>query len=40
MGEMSELILINQRVSSKRLTSEGFEFKYVELKSALENLLK
>ena len=40
MGQMSELIMFNQKVSSKRLLSEGFEFKYVKLKSALENLLK
>ncbi|MDG1830346.1 MAG: TIGR01777 family oxidoreductase [Flavobacteriaceae bacterium] len=39
-GQMSELIMFNQKVSSKRLLSEGFEFKYVELKSALQNLLK
>jgi len=39
-GQMSELILFNQKVSSKRLLSAGFKFKYIELKSALQNLLK
>ena len=39
-GQMSELIIINQKVSSNKLISEGFKFKYIELKTALENLLK
>ena len=39
-GKMSELLIFNQKVSSKKIVSEGFVFKYPNLKSALENLLK
>lgn len=39
-GKMSELLIFNQRVSSKKIVSQGFRFKYPDLKSALENLLK
>ena len=39
-GEMSELLIFNQNVSSNKLVSDGFKFKYPDLKSALENLLK
>ena len=39
-GKMSELLIFNQNVSSKKIVSEGFIFKYPNLKSALENLLK
>lgn len=38
-GEMSEIILRGTKIHSK-LHSDGFEFKYPELKSALGNLLK
>ena len=39
-GKMSELLIFNQKVSSKKLVNEGFVFSHKELKSALENLLK
>ena len=39
-GKMSELLVFNQKVSCKKLISEGFVFNYPDLKSALENLLK
>ena len=39
-GKMSELLIFNQKVSSKKLVNEGFVFCHKELKSALENLLK
>ena len=39
-GKMSELLIFNQRVCSKKLVSEGYKFKYTDLKLALENLLK
>jgi uncharacterized protein (TIGR01777 family) len=38
-GEMSEIILRGTKIHSK-LHSDGFEFKYPELKSALSSLLK
>ena len=39
-GKMSELLIFNQKVSSKKIVFEVFRFKYPDLKSALENLLK
>ena len=39
-GKMSELLIFDQKVSSKKIVLEGFRFKYPDLKSALENLLK
>ena len=39
-GSMSELLLFSQDVSSNKLKSEGFEFKFNKLSSALRDLLK
>tara|TARA_R110002049_G_scaffold69887_2_gene180827 strand:- start:645 stop:1550 length:906 start_codon:yes stop_codon:yes gene_type:complete len=39
LGEMHILLFESQRVCSKKVESEGFDFKYVNLKPALENLL-
>jgi uncharacterized protein (TIGR01777 family) len=39
-GEMGEIILTGQRVSSKKIESAGFKFKYSNLKSALLVCLK
>lgn len=39
LGEMSALVLESQRVSSKKIESLGFNFKYHHLQSALEDLL-
>ncbi len=39
LGRMSILLIESQRVSSKKIESEGFRFKYYHLKSALGNLL-
>lgn len=38
-GEMSQLLLTGQRVMPKRITEAGFEFKYADLNSALEQVL-
>jgi uncharacterized protein (TIGR01777 family) len=38
-GKMSELILNGSRVSSNKLIKEGFQFKFPDLKSALEDLI-
>ena len=40
LGEMASMILGGNRVSSEKIESEGFEFKYPDLENALENLLK
>lgn len=40
LGEMSAIVLESQRVSSKKIESLGFNFKYHHLKPALEDLLK
>ena len=40
LGEMSAIVLESQRVSSKKIESLGFSFKYHHLKPALEDLLK
>ena len=37
MGEMSEIVLGSQRVSSKKAESLGFTYEYPELKAALES---
>ncbi|MBF7090366.1 TIGR01777 family protein [Flavobacterium sp. ALJ2] len=39
MGEMSKIILTGQRVSSKKIESAGFKFKYSNLKPALMDCL-
>ncbi len=38
-GEMSAVLLESQRVSSRKLQEAGFRFEYVNLRSALEDLL-
>ena len=39
-GEMGESLLLNgQRVIPKNLINAGFQFKYCELKDALEDIL-
>lgn len=38
-GEMSTVVLDGQRVSAKRLTEHGFEFRYPEAEMALRDLL-
>lgn len=39
LGEMHILLFESQRVSSQKVEAEGFDFKYVNLKPALEDLL-
>lgn len=39
LGEMSELLLEGSRVSSEKIQKAGFQFKYPEIKSALDDLL-
>ena len=39
-GEMSDILLKGQRVSPKALEEEGFHFKFTELTSALQDILK
>ena len=39
MGEMSVMILSSQLVSSKKIEETGFDFNYVNLSKALEDLL-
>ncbi|MUU78088.1 TIGR01777 family oxidoreductase [Winogradskyella endarachnes] len=39
LGEMHILLFESQRVSSQKIESEGFDFQYVNLKPALEDLL-
>lgn len=38
-GEMSEILLTGTRASNKKIKSEGFDFKYSEMKTAFESLL-
>ena len=38
-GEMSEIILEGTRASNKKIKSQGFDFKYAQLKKAFESLL-
>jgi hypothetical protein len=40
LGEMSVLLLEESQVSSRKLISVGYKFKYSKLDSALKNLLK
>ncbi len=37
-GEMSKIILNGSRISSRKLSQTGFEFKYEKLNNALKNL--
>lgn len=39
-GEAASILLEGSRVSAKKLTDSGFEFKYSDLRMALEDLLK
>lgn len=39
-GEMAELFLHSQRLSAQKFLDAGFKFKFIDLKTALENLLK
>lgn len=39
LGDMSKLVLQGQRVSSEKIGSEGFTFRYFNLENALEDLL-
>lgn len=39
LGDMHILLFESQRVSSQKIESEGFDFKFVNLRPALENLL-
>ena len=38
LGEMSQILLDSSNVSSKKIEDAGFEFKYCDLKSALQSL--
>ncbi len=40
LGEMSEILISSQRVSSKKIESLGFNFQYLNLCPALESLFK
>lgn len=39
LGEMHQLLFASQKVSSEKVTSKGFEFKYQNVEKALENLV-
>jgi uncharacterized protein (TIGR01777 family) len=39
-GEMSMIVLEGSRISSEKIIKEGFQFKFPELKKALEDLFK
>ena len=39
LGEMHIILFESQRVSSKKIEDSGFEFKYVNLDAALEELV-
>jgi NAD dependent epimerase/dehydratase family enzyme len=38
-GEMADILLEGSRVSTEKILTAGFCFRYTELKGALENLL-
>jgi hypothetical protein len=40
LGEMSTTVLDGQRISSRKLTDLGFEFRYPGLEEALESLVR
>jgi uncharacterized protein (TIGR01777 family) len=40
LGEMSEIVLEGSRVSNEKLENTGFHFRYPDLKSAMENIIK
>ena len=39
LGEMSQLLLASQRVSSERIEMEGFDFHFTNVHQALDDLL-
>lgn len=39
LGEMATLVISSQKVSSQKIENKGFQFKYPDLESSLENLL-
>lgn len=39
LGEMSQIVLQSQKVSSKKIIDEGFQFQYISLEKALQDLL-
>ncbi|MDG1014210.1 MAG: DUF1731 domain-containing protein, partial [Flavobacteriaceae bacterium] len=39
LGEMSAIVLESQRVSSRKIEDQGFEFKFYEIETALDDLL-
>jgi NAD dependent epimerase/dehydratase family enzyme len=40
LGEMSDVILKGSRVSSEKITDEGYVFEYPDLQAALENIIR
>ncbi len=40
LGDMSELLFTNKNISSKKAINEGFKFKFPDIDSALEDILK
>ncbi len=40
LGDMSELLFTNKNISSKKAITEGFKFKFPDIDSALEDILK
>jgi hypothetical protein len=39
LGEMAELVLGSQRVLPERLLAQGFQFEYLQLEKALQQIL-
>ena len=40
LGEMSELVLKGNRISSSKIKDSGYKFKFSKLKEALQDILK
>ena len=40
LGDMSELLFTNKNISSKKVIDKGFKFKFPNIESALEDILK
>ena len=40
LGERKELVLMSNHTSARRIQDNGFEFKYIDLKDALEDLMQ